>query len=226
MRILIFGGLTAVGTSITNFFLQEGIETKVVKSTPFREAEEEQELFFGRNDLYRAIESGSDLEGDEAVETVCFAGHFDELTENTKSQLFKNLETVLERFHSVETVILLSHAVAEEAEKGERALPEEKELFREIEEGFTTHFENRDGAAKRRLFILRLPNLKSKEKELLSIDTYIEIVDINEIAKSIFKLTRLKIKKGVHTFRLVRDNEHGLRERGDDDPLALEEIHT
>jgi hypothetical protein len=225
MRILIFGGLTAVGTSITNHFLQEGIETKVVKSTPIKEAEEEQEFFFGRNEMYRAIESCSDLEGNEAIDTVCFAGHFDDDKKGTvKVELFNNLETILERFPSLRTVILLSHVAVDEAGEDKRTLLDERALLKEIEVGFKTHFENRGEALKRRLFVLRLPNLTSKEKDLLSLDPKTEKIDINEMAKSVFELTNLEHKNGVHTFRLERRNEPESKKGGDISPLVIEEI--
>lgn len=224
MRILIFGGLTAVGASITNCFLQEGIETWVLKSSPFNEFEEEQELFFGRHALYQAIDSESEFESELSIDTVCFAGHFDERKEATRSELLNQFKSVLNRERKMETVILLSHAVVGTSDESARAAASEKVYFEKIERQATSLFESREGNGSRRLFILRLPNLTNKENDILSIDSYEEQIDRNEMAKQVFELTRCDYENGVHYFQLVRNQEQ--KSRGEWELQLVEKIQS
>lgn len=223
MRILIFGGLTAVGVSITDYFLQEGIETCVVKSSVFNEFEEEQELFFGRHALYQAIDSESEFESELSIDTVCFAGHFDERKETTRSDLLNHLKRVLSRERKVETVILLSHAVVGTSDEMARGAASEKAYFEEIECLATTLFESREDNGKRRLLILRLPNLTNKENNILSIDSYEEQIDRNEMAKRVFELTKCDYENGVHYFHLVRNQDQESTKRGEWESQLVEE---
>jgi len=218
MRILIFGGLNAVGASITNYFLQEGVETKVVKTTPFNEAEEEQELFFGRNELYRAIDSRSELEDEdgESIDTVCFAGH---LEKQKKEELFKDFETVLKGCRKVETVILLSQDFVGERGDDERADVSEEDYFQDIERRFSDQFESREKAEKCRLFILRLP------KGLLSNKPFKEKKEIKKMAKAVFELAGCPHQNGVHAFRFVSNKNFGSMESGEGTPFRVEESH-
>ncbi len=72
MKILIYGGLGPAGFGLTSFFLEEGIETSVVKSSLRAENEEEAELFIGRNALFQSIDPDMRASETEA-DVVCFA---------------------------------------------------------------------------------------------------------------------------------------------------------
>lgn len=192
MGMLIYGGLNPLGTYIISCFLEEGIETIAVKSDLRDGSEEEMELFFGRNALYRSIDGGERDGGTPHASIACFVGPL--LIDKGKAvdEVQEDLQQLLTENEWLETIILITGTGVGAEKKSEIPDGLSKES-KALEEGFIKTIQDQEQSVS--LCVLEVPFANS-----LSLHYSQKNERGQALGDCVLQLTQIDASSGIHHY--------------------------
>lgn len=224
MKVIIFGGLNPIGGALTSHFLEQGIETSVVKSFIRSNEEDTIELFFGRNASYHSYDYNIEQRDvDQHYNMVWLANflvQFDESALKFAKEQFNNLnkENPLS-----DLVVLLTIAHEEpnelvDTEKDEKAgnqkgteevqnksditLPDT--FYLELENSFRLEY-NQPSHVEKKWLIIRLP--RKIVMDAVSSDFIYR--KPTGLIKCVQSVTDLNLEEGFYVYEITGDLTNG-----------------